>query len=316
MVEEDKIKVHILGYNEEFIASVCSRINKLRPVEVCSFFDLKEFLTQSMEARPDMVAVSMSIRHPTIGQFPQIFANALNCPVIVFIEVDDVRSRSLLSACDSEFKINGLLTAHNLWMKIRHCLESQNQSESDKSHGGQDSSGLERDEGAIVLRGSKLEPDEELMKTTLGYLLKANQRDGSDGHSSEFSELTQKKKSGGQDRDNGSLADDVDASQFDQAQAEGLQGPNDSSNPNRSTKTGMDSEPEPGQGQAESHANLGRFNKDRSQQKADTESDQALDQSHSQEPSRKKDKKKNKTIQVKPKLAEKKKTKNKRTKKK
>jgi hypothetical protein len=305
MVEEEKIKVHILGYNEEFITAVCSRINKLRPVDICCYFDIKEFLSQSIESRPDMVAVSMSVRHPTINQLPQIFTNALKCPVILFIEVDDMRSRSLLSACNSDFKINGLLTAHNLWMKIRHCQESQSQSknELDKIQDVADSTASEKDDDLIILRGSKFEPVEDLTKSKLSYLLKANQRDGSDSHSDQFSETTEEKKTSEQAKNDGFIAD-IGQDKLDQNQREVLKGSTEISNPDSITDTDKVSESNLEQSNTLSPIDTNFLDKEKHQEASDALTIKSIDHSNIQEKSQNEDE--NKVAEGEPKIKEKK----------
>jgi hypothetical protein len=117
-VDENKLKVFLLGFDPNLLNSVSQRVNKQRPVEVRTFTDLNEFLAESTEHSPELVGVSVSFPHQKVSQFPSIFKAALSVPVILFGENQSFKTTRALSSLNADFKIQGVLTAHNLWMKI------------------------------------------------------------------------------------------------------------------------------------------------------------------------------------------------------
>ena len=129
-MSEEKINVALLGLDTSLLSKVTKRINDSRPVRVRFFTDLKEFLEGCLQDYPDIVGISVCFPHKNITQFPKIVKHALNIPVIAFGENQQTRTRKDLSSSNADYKITGVLTAHNLWMKL---LNFQKQQEEDAS---------------------------------------------------------------------------------------------------------------------------------------------------------------------------------------
>ncbi len=117
-MEENNLKVILLGFDGTLLKNVTDRVNEQRPVEVSFCTDLKEFLAICVEQQPDLVGVSVSYPHQRAAKFPKIFKMALNTPVLTFGENQDFKTRKALSTSVADLKIQGVITAHNLWMKI------------------------------------------------------------------------------------------------------------------------------------------------------------------------------------------------------
>ncbi len=117
-MEESNLKVILLGFDGTLLKNVTDRVNDQRPVEVSYCTDLKEFLAICVEQQPDLVGVSVSYPHQRAAKFPKIFKMALNTPVLTFGENQDFKTRKALSTSVADLKIQGVITAHNLWMKI------------------------------------------------------------------------------------------------------------------------------------------------------------------------------------------------------
>ena len=126
-MEEEKVKVAILGNDSNLLKNVVERINKSRPAEVVYFLSLKDFLEHCLENLPDFIGVSVSYPHKSAARFPKVFKMALNVPVLVFGENQDTKTRKLLSSAQGDLKISGVITAHNLWMKIVNFKKMQEQ---------------------------------------------------------------------------------------------------------------------------------------------------------------------------------------------
>jgi len=180
MSDEQKIKVHVLAVDSAKMNSIQERVCKMRPVEMTCFFDMKDFFAVSKERKPDVVALSMNYPHSGVAQFPQFFESTVRCPVIVFLEEDNPKGRTVLSVCDTQYKISSMVTAHNLWMKIRHCLDAEAAAKEAANKKNNSFQNNNDDLKAIHLKGGEESLDNDAMMSSLGYLLKANQRGDDD----------------------------------------------------------------------------------------------------------------------------------------
>jgi hypothetical protein len=137
-MNEDKTRVILLGRDPKLLANVTDRVNKTRPAEVQYFTDLKDFLETCMDEQPDLIGVSVSYPHKSISKFPKFFNTALNTPVVIYGENQDLKTRKLLSASQADLKIQGVITAHNLWMKIlnlQKIIDEELKKKSSKKNG-------------------------------------------------------------------------------------------------------------------------------------------------------------------------------------
>lgn len=176
MSDEQRIKVHVLAVEPKKMNLVQERVCQTRPVDMSCFYDIKEFFSASKENPPDILAISINFQHSSVAQFPQIFESAIGCPVIVFSEIDNSKSRTVLSACEAQYKITSTLTAHNLWMKIRHCIESEAEAKKAAVKKNKTSMSSNADQSDFfIIQMEKLKENTD-MAHSLGYLLKANQR--------------------------------------------------------------------------------------------------------------------------------------------
>lgn len=167
----NKLRIHLLGTDSSLLGSVQGRINRFRPVEALSFYNLKEFIQKSMLNQPDFLALSLNYGHPHILQLPLVLSQILQKKVIVFIEKDDGRSRALVNECKSELVIHSVLSAHNLWMKISQA--SGGAEEEDYKKVGSKSNHGQESRDTLVFRGQQtLTHEQKQMMDSLGYLLK------------------------------------------------------------------------------------------------------------------------------------------------
>ena len=130
---QEKLRVFILGRNEQELAEISHKLDTTRPVESYVYSDLKEFLVAAMKARPDLFAISMNYSHPKIGRFPKFFKMAMNIPVISFCENTEPKSIKAVNLSQADYKITGKLTAHNLWMKLLNFIKKKEKEEKEKA---------------------------------------------------------------------------------------------------------------------------------------------------------------------------------------
>ena len=117
-MEQEKIRVFVLGSDLKLLSNVVSRINKTRPAELLLYTNLKSFLGDCMKENPDVICLSVNYPHPNIVRFPKIFSMTLNIPVIIFGEDHNSKTRQLINTAGAQMRISGVITAHNLWMKL------------------------------------------------------------------------------------------------------------------------------------------------------------------------------------------------------
>ena len=137
-MDQIKYKVILLAFDGALLKNVVERVNSQRPVEVYYYTELKDFLDACIEQQPDLVGVSVSYPHARVAKFPRIFKMALNLPILTFGENQEVKTRKALSASTGDLKIQGVITAHNLWMKIVNFQKIQEQEEEKAKNSGAD----------------------------------------------------------------------------------------------------------------------------------------------------------------------------------
>ncbi|MCB0377602.1 MAG: hypothetical protein KDD33_03855 [Bdellovibrionales bacterium] len=125
MGNSPKTELFILGSNPNALNRVCQKLAETRPVNVRAFYDLKQFLGNCMQNPPDVVAISMNFPHPAIEKFPRILNMALNTTVIAIGEDYEAGTRKKINNSATNYKIPGLVSAHNLWMKLLIINKSQ-----------------------------------------------------------------------------------------------------------------------------------------------------------------------------------------------
>lgn len=150
-MEEGKTKVILLGYDDKLLKNVSDRVNETRPAEVIYFTDLKDFLEASIDQNPDMIGVSVGFPHKGTQRFPKLFKMVLNKPVLTFGENQDARTRKALSSSQSDLKIQGVITAHNLWMKILNYKKMKEVEEKGQKEKGKQSEDKKSD--SVFLKG-------------------------------------------------------------------------------------------------------------------------------------------------------------------
>ncbi len=152
-MDQAKLKVILIGFNQNLLKSIADRVNSQRPVEVQYCTDLKDFLAICLDQQPDLIGVSVSYPHQQITRFPKIFKMALNIPVLTFGEAQDAKTRKALSSTTGDLQIQGVITAHNLWMKIVNFQKMQEE-EIEKAQNGVTESG-ESKPNSIFLKNGK-----------------------------------------------------------------------------------------------------------------------------------------------------------------
>lgn len=113
-----KIQASILGKDINLLKNVAKRVVQDRPADIKYFTEVKEFLMDSINNKPDIVAISVNYPHKNATKLPAVFKQALKIPVIVFGENQETKTRKNLSMARADFKISGVITAHNFWMKL------------------------------------------------------------------------------------------------------------------------------------------------------------------------------------------------------
>ncbi len=169
---DDIVKVHILGFDEKLLKNVSERVNESRPAKVTYFTDLKDFLEKSIEDKPDLVGLSVGFPHKSVAQFPKIFRMALNVPVLAFGENQDLRTRKALSGTKSDLKISGVITAHNLWMKIINLRKIQ-EDEIKKLNQSKDEKEKQKLKDSVFLKGGAEDKYKNSKSNVLNDLYKA-----------------------------------------------------------------------------------------------------------------------------------------------
>ena len=163
---EEKTKVALIGMNSELLSTLAEKINSSRPVELVYFTDLKDFLENSIDNKPDIIGVSVNFPHKSITRFPKLFRMALNTKVLTFGENQDNKSRKLLNSIQSDYKIQGKLNAHNLWMKILNILKEQ-EKERDRLENNQDFDESKKKSNMVFLKDSLNSNNKEKNKNSL-----------------------------------------------------------------------------------------------------------------------------------------------------
>ncbi|MCJ8276163.1 MAG: hypothetical protein MJK18_04925, partial [Bdellovibrionales bacterium] len=120
-----KIRANILGKDINLLKNVSKRVAQNRPADVQYFTEVKDFLMNSVNDKPDIVAISVNYPHKSASKLPRVIKMALNTPVIVFGEDQDSKTRKDLSTAKADYKIPGVLTAHNFWMKLVNFKKQQ-----------------------------------------------------------------------------------------------------------------------------------------------------------------------------------------------
>ena len=163
---EEKTKVALIGMNSELLSTLAEKINSSRPVELVYFTDLKDFLENSIDNKPDIIGVSVNFPHKSITRFPKLFRMALNTKVLTFGENQDNKSRKLLNSIQSDYKIQGKLNAHNLWMKILNILKDK-EKERDRLENNQDLDESKKKSNMVFLKDSLNSNNKEKNKNSL-----------------------------------------------------------------------------------------------------------------------------------------------------
>lgn len=150
---EEKLKVGILGTDYQKLKVIVDKVNATRPVEVSHFSNLKEFLMFCIQTKPELVGISVNFPHKSVMQFPKVFKMALGACVIVFGEKQDAKGRKLLAGAQADFKISGMITAHNLWMKIIGYQKMKEEDQAASSGGSMSSQKNKAMDSTVHLKG-------------------------------------------------------------------------------------------------------------------------------------------------------------------